>query len=98
MVIRGSDALVGANWRTSSYSNDQGGDCVQGACLTEDWFTSRHSNDQGGNCVQGARLTGRAMAVRDSKAPDEATVVFPEHAWTGFVTSLKASPFSSSSK
>ncbi|MEV5704264.1 DUF397 domain-containing protein [Actinoallomurus sp. NPDC052274] len=37
------------SWRTSSYSADQGGTCVQVAAV---WRTSSHSGEQGGECVQ----------------------------------------------
>ncbi|MFF8189991.1 DUF397 domain-containing protein [Streptomyces bobili] len=58
------------NWRKSSYSGDQGGECVEYApigCL--DWRKSSYSSDQGGNCVEIADLPGAAVAVRDSKTP-----------------------------
>ncbi|MDT0342786.1 DUF397 domain-containing protein [Streptomyces litchfieldiae] len=57
------------------------------------WFTSSYSNDQGADCVEGARLTGRAMAVRDSKDRQGPAFVFPEGAWTGFLTAVKAGAF-----
>ncbi|MCO5993978.1 DUF397 domain-containing protein [Actinoallomurus rhizosphaericola] len=42
------------SWRTSSYSADQGGTCVQVTAL---WRTSSHSGSQGGECVQVAALS-----------------------------------------
>lgn len=51
-----ADTLSTADWFTSSYSNNQGGECVEGARLGPEWFTSSYSNDQGGDCVEGARL------------------------------------------
>ncbi|WP_425551287.1 DUF397 domain-containing protein [Actinoallomurus vinaceus] len=36
-------------WRTSRYSGNQGGTCVQVAAV---WRTSSHSANQGGECVQ----------------------------------------------
>ncbi|WP_433175348.1 DUF397 domain-containing protein [Actinoallomurus sp. CA-150999] len=49
----------GPPWRTSSYSADQGGTCVQVAAV---WRTSSHSANQGGECVQVAviRAGGRS--------------------------------------
>jgi hypothetical protein len=79
-----ADVLNGADWFTSSYSNDQGGNCVETARLAADWFTSSYSDNQGGNCVEGARLPGGAMAVRDSKDPQGPALVFPAEAWNAF--------------
>jgi hypothetical protein len=40
-------------WRKSSYSGDQGGDCVECAPLGPlAWRTSSYSSDQGGDCVE----------------------------------------------
>ncbi|AWK08337.1 DUF397 domain-containing protein [Streptomyces spongiicola] len=50
---------TGARWRTSSYSSDQGGECVE--CLPLGgavWRTSSYSGDQGGDCVACAPLGG----------------------------------------
>lgn len=54
-----------------------------------DWFKSSYSNDQGGNCVEGARLAGRVMAVRDTKAPERGSFLFPAAAWTAFLEEVK---------
>ena len=44
-------------WRKSSYSSDQGGNCIECAPLGAiDWRTSSHSGDQGGSCVECAPL------------------------------------------
>jgi hypothetical protein len=51
-----ANALTGADWFKSSYSNNQGGNCVEGARLDADWFKSSYSNDQGGNCLEGGRI------------------------------------------
>ncbi|MEU2129690.1 DUF397 domain-containing protein [Streptomyces sp. NPDC018352] len=54
------------------------------------WFRSSYSNNQGGECVEGARLDGRAMAVRDSKDPEQGVCVFPAAAWLAFVDEVKS--------
>jgi hypothetical protein len=41
--------LIGAGWRTSSYSADNGGACVEVAAA---WRKSSYSADNGGNCVE----------------------------------------------
>ncbi|MEU5592465.1 DUF397 domain-containing protein [Streptomyces sp. NPDC020298] len=59
---------TGIQWRKSSYSSDQGGECVECAPLGAlSWRKSSHSSDQGGNCVEVAELPEAAVAVRDSK-------------------------------
>lgn len=91
-----ADALTDADWFKSSYSDNQGGDCVEAArlpahALDADWFKSSHSNDQGGNCVEAARLAGDgAMAVRDSKDPHGPALIFPAAAWTAFADAVRS--------
>ncbi|WP_326610328.1 DUF397 domain-containing protein [Streptomyces scopuliridis] len=44
-----ADALTGADWFTSSYSNDHpGGDCVEGARLADGVMAVRDSKDPHG--------------------------------------------------
>ncbi|MCO6011645.1 DUF397 domain-containing protein [Actinoallomurus purpureus] len=43
----------GVQWRKSSRSSSQGGQCVEVAR----WRKSSRSSSQGGNCVEVARLT-----------------------------------------
>lgn len=79
---------TGARWRTSSYSSDQGGDCVACAPLGGAvWRTSRHSGDQGGDCVEVAE-TPRLVAVRDSKVPEGDVLHFPARVFSAFVRTL----------
>ncbi|GAA4623203.1 hypothetical protein GCM10023196_018460 [Actinoallomurus vinaceus] len=42
--------LAGADWRKSSRSNPQGGDCVEVAAVP--WRKSARSNAEGGSCVE----------------------------------------------
>lgn len=51
-----TNELAAANWFKSSYSNDQGGACVEAARLDVTWFKSSYSNAQGGDCVEAAHL------------------------------------------
>ncbi|WP_416975803.1 DUF397 domain-containing protein [Streptomyces sp. 4F14] len=94
MPIRADDLNV--DWFSSSYSNNQGGQCVQGGRITGamalDWFSSSYSNDQGGECVQGGRMTD-AMAVRDSKLPHGAAFIVPAAPWTAFISAVNAGEF-----
>jgi hypothetical protein len=97
--ITNAGTLSGAAWFKSSYSDDQGGNCVEGARLCAeavrgmDWFKSSYSDDQGGACVEGARLGGGLlMAVRDSKVPDGPAFVVRAEAWTAFVAGVTSTP------
>ncbi|MCX4909125.1 DUF397 domain-containing protein [Streptomyces sp. NBC_00878] len=62
---------TGIRWRKSSYSGDQGGECVECAPLGPlAWRKSTYSGDMGGSCVEVADIpTATTIAVRDSKNP-----------------------------
>ncbi|MEV5712133.1 DUF397 domain-containing protein [Actinoallomurus sp. NPDC052274] len=46
--------LAGADWRKSSRSNPQGGDCVEVTAVP--WRKSSRSNAEGGSCVEAASV------------------------------------------
>jgi Domain of unknown function (DUF397) len=46
-----------------------------------------------GNCVETALLADRSVAVRDSKQPDEAVLIFTESEWAAFVAGAKNDEF-----
>jgi hypothetical protein len=83
-----SDAL----WLKSSYSNGDGGNCVEvasdfpGAAL---WRKSSYSNGSGGNCLEVADNIPNLIPVRDSKVPGGPTLLLTAAAWAPFVASLK---------
>lgn len=80
--------LADAQWRKSSYSSDQGGECVECATLgTAQWRKSTHSGDMGGSCVEIAALP-HAVAVRDSKNPHGPALRFDSAAFSDFVRQL----------
>ncbi len=57
--------------------------------LARAWATSSHSTPNGGNCVQ-ARRTGHGIVqVRDSEAPDSATLAFTHAEWLAFTNAIK---------
>lgn len=89
--------MSAAIWRTSSYTNGDGGDCVEvaeGFPGAASWRKSTHSNGDGGNCVEVADSLPGLVPVRDTKtAPDGPTVVIPAAAWTRFVTAVKDDAF-----
>lgn len=83
-----SDAL----WFKSSYSNGDGGDCVEvasdfpGAAL---WRKSSYSNGDGGNCLEVADNIPGLVPVRDAKVPHGPALILGAAAWAPFVASLK---------
>jgi len=78
---------TGIQWRKSSYSGDQGGDCVECAPLGTDlaWRKSTYSGDQGGECVEIAEAPCTAIAIRDSKTPAGPTLTLAPATFTTFV-------------
>ncbi|MDT9698501.1 DUF397 domain-containing protein [Streptomyces sp. P17] len=75
-----------SNWRKSSYSSDQGGDCVECAPIgLLAWRKSTYSGDQGGSCVEIAEAT-HCIAIRDSKNPAGPILTLDPAAFTTFVT------------
>ncbi|KQX16765.1 toxin [Streptomyces sp. Root431] len=78
--------LAGARWRKSSYSADNGGQCVECAPLgAAAWRKSSYSGDNGGECVEVADLTAH-IAVRDSKNPEGPAFRATPAAFAVFVT------------
>jgi hypothetical protein len=75
-------------WRKSSRSGGNGGNCVEIAPARR---PSSHGGSTGGDCVEVASVE-RVIAVRDSKNPDGPVLVFASHAWRAFTTSFKADP------
>ncbi|OIK05608.1 DUF397 domain-containing protein [Streptomyces monashensis] len=67
--------LTGVTWRKSSYSNPDGGECVE---VSDDlltrarWRKSSHSNSDGGQCVEvsGDFLTGGDWRKSSYSNPD----------------------------
>ncbi|MFB7589238.1 DUF397 domain-containing protein [Streptomyces sp. NPDC056169] len=78
--------LAGARWRKSSYSGDNGGQCIECAPLgTTAWQKSSYSGDNGGECIEVADLTAH-VAVRDSKNPEGPAFLATPAAFTAFVS------------
>ncbi|OON81395.1 DUF397 domain-containing protein [Streptomyces tsukubensis] len=69
-------------WYKSSYSDDQGGACLEVALA---WYKSSYSDAQGSNCVEVAAAPTH-VHVRDSKRTDGPTFAVAAEAWTSFVT------------
>ncbi|MGW3205342.1 DUF397 domain-containing protein [Streptomyces sp. NPDC001135] len=77
---------MGSKWRKSSYSGDQGGQCVECAPLGPlAWRKSSYSGDQGGDCVEIADTPCATLAIRDSKTPAGPVLTLDPASFTTFV-------------
>jgi len=56
------------------------------------WFKSTRSGPNSDNCVEVA-FVGEAIAVRDSKNPDAAALIFTPAEWDAFVGGAKDGEF-----
>lgn len=78
-------------WRKSSYSGPNGGECVE--CTVTGgaaWRTSTYSGPNGGDCVEVAdNCPAGAVPVRDSKNPAGPVVTVGAGAWQAFVGGLR---------
>ncbi|MGW8528409.1 MULTISPECIES: DUF397 domain-containing protein [Nocardiopsidaceae] len=70
-------------WRKSSYSSNQGGECVEVAL---DWRKSRYSSGQSGDCAEVADGDCH-MHLRDSKNPGLGHFSFGSGEWSSFLGS-----------
>ncbi|MEU9113679.1 DUF397 domain-containing protein [Streptomyces sp. NPDC048483] len=96
-----ADALA---WFKSSYSSDEGGDCIE---VAYDWRKSSYSSDQGGACLEVAydwrkssysgseggdcievAASPQAIHVRDSKTPGGPALSVRAAAWAAFVADV----------
>ncbi|NEB02578.1 DUF397 domain-containing protein [Streptomyces sp. SID13726] len=76
---------MASKWRKSSYSGDQGGECVECMPLGDlSWHKSSYSSDQGGDCVEVAEAT-TTVAIRDSKTPAGPILTIDPAMFTTFV-------------
>lgn len=85
--------LSNARWRKSSYSNGEGGDCVEVAydfIGAARWRKSTYSNGDGGNCVEVADGVPGIVPVRDSKDPQGPALLIRPEAWAAFVRNVGA--------
>jgi hypothetical protein len=71
-------------WRKSSRSGGNGGDCVE---LAMAWRKFRRSSGNGGNRVEVVSAE-QVIAVRDSKDPDGPVLTFTPRVWRAFTISV----------
>jgi hypothetical protein len=57
------------------------------------WRKSSYSSGNGGQCVEVARNLPGVVAVRDSKDPGGAKLVFTPAQWSAFAAKVKAGEF-----
>jgi hypothetical protein len=82
-----SDAhLIQVVWRKSSYSNGDGGNCLEVA----DWRKSSYSNGEGGECLEVADTKTAFVPVRDSKSPGGPVLRHAAGGWAAFIGAVKA--------
>jgi hypothetical protein len=81
-------AAVNPGWRKSSYSNGNGGACVEVGALP--WRKSSYSNGGEANCVEAGHVPG-AVLVRDTKDRGAGPVLrVSAQAWRRFVSGIRA--------
>ncbi|MCX4787023.1 DUF397 domain-containing protein [Streptomyces sp. NBC_01221] len=73
-------------WFKSSYSNNEGGACVE---VAYDWRKPSYSNNEGEACVEVATCP-HTVRVRDSKVTDGPTFAVAPAAWTAFLVGAVA--------
>jgi hypothetical protein len=61
-------------WRKSSRSGQQGGNCVEARFLSAEWKKSSRSNNQGGACVE-VRAHDGVVQVRDTKLGEDSPIL-----------------------
>ena len=71
-------------WRKSSYSADNGGNCVE----VGTWRKSSHSGSNNGDCVE-VGGGGPAVVVRDTKDRTGTALTFGADAWLRFAARIK---------
>ncbi|MFJ9648751.1 DUF397 domain-containing protein [Streptomyces sp. NPDC004244] len=74
-----ADDLSALTWVKSSYSTNDGPNCIEVA-----WTKSSYSASNSNECVEVAQLPGTVL-VRDSKIPDGGRLALSPSAWAGFV-------------
>nr|WP_235990162.1 DUF397 domain-containing protein [Streptomyces ureilyticus] len=77
--------LSTATWIRSSYSGNDGGNCVEMAT----WVKSSHSDSNGGNCIEVAPDFPTVVPVRDSKTPDGPVLLINRSAWSSFISAVR---------
>lgn len=99
------DIMTSASWRKSSYSGNNGGDCVEVAtwrkasysgndnstdCVeVATWRKTSYSANNGTNCVEAGVADRGRVLIRDTANRDGTSLDIPAEAWERFTASLK---------
>ncbi|WP_416975413.1 DUF397 domain-containing protein [Streptomyces sp. 4F14] len=84
--------LSSVSWRKSSYSNTDGGNCLEVSddlLSTVEWRKSSYSNTDGGQCLEVSDSIPSLVPVRDSKDPSVGSLLFTSDSWAAFLTGIK---------
>ncbi|KMO97001.1 DUF397 domain-containing protein [Streptomyces roseus] len=79
-IKQSAEGVSALTWVKSSYSTNDGPDCVEVA-----WTKSSYSTADGADCIEVAQTPGTVL-VRDSKRPGGGRLAVAPAAWDGFVT------------
>lgn len=79
------DSMNGAPWRKSSYSGNNGANCVEVAT----WRKASYSGNNGTNCVEAGVAARGQVLVRDTTNRDGTVLHIPAEAWDRFTASLR---------
>ncbi|MFI1204306.1 DUF397 domain-containing protein [Streptomyces sp. NPDC020883] len=87
--------LAAATWIKSSYSEGNGGECVE---FSPDfaWIKSSYSDANGGDCLEVSPAhtqTHGVVPVRDSKAFDGPPIIMSVNGWSSFISAVKNGEF-----
>ncbi len=87
--------LSNASWRKATYSDGNGGNCIEVAYDfpgAAPWRKSTYSNGEGGSCLEVADGVPGVVPVRDSKlASDSPVLLISASAWTEFISQARGS-------
>jgi hypothetical protein len=89
-------------WRKSSYSHGDGGNCVEvawrkssysgasGECVEVGWHKSSYSGGSSGNCLEARVDTGKGHSlVRDTQNRERGTLAVPAREWVALLADLE---------
>ncbi|MET9324886.1 DUF397 domain-containing protein [Streptomyces sp. NPDC003038] len=77
---------IDLDWFKSSYSDGEGGNCVEVAL---DWRKSSYSGGEGGQCVEVAPCAA-AVHIRDSKVTAGPELAVAPASWSAFLGGITA--------
>ena len=69
------------------------GSSTNGRGITGPWVKSSYSGPTGGNCVEVAFLAGGDVAMRNSRDPDGAALIFTSAEWDAFLHGARDGEF-----